>query len=68
MTGVFYRHSHWIIKYRGGMGELDAVIPYICRGLLGIPNNVHIICILYVFVNPKYYIFEVPNCKRGERS
>ena len=43
------------------MGELDAVIPYVCRGLLNIPNNVHIICILYVFVNPKYYILEVPN-------
>jgi len=43
------------------MGELDAVIPYVCCRLLNIPNNIPIICILYVFVNPKYYILEVPN-------
>jgi hypothetical protein len=43
------------------MREFDAVIPYVYFGFLNIPNNVHIICILYVFVNPKYYILEVSN-------
>jgi hypothetical protein len=52
VPGVFNRDCHRIIKYRGGMGELDAVIPYICSGLFYVPNNSHhIICILYVYVN-----------------
>jgi len=43
------------------MGELDAVTPYVCCSFLNIPDDVPIICILYVFVNPKYCILEVPN-------
>jgi len=52
MSGVFYRHGHRIIKYSGGMGKLDAMIPNVPCGLSSISNNFHtIICILYVFVN-----------------
>jgi hypothetical protein len=44
------------------MREFDAMIPFICCRFLNIPDNVHIICILYVFVNTRHRIFEVTNC------
>ncbi len=56
MAGIFNRYRHWVIKHCGTMGELDAVIPYVCCGLLDIPNNFRtIICILYVFVNQNLF-------------